>query len=148
MEGDCRFLPAASLEPSYQLTYTDSAGLRVAMDPAGFWLCPLKKGPPMSISTPYAPTKTMSAIAKIENLCPRFFPRNGRSIQMVDGVTIARYAAADMLLRVYENGRVAYQYYNNFKETELGGLTDIISKEKMDCNQITGRQTLPWQRIQ
>lgn len=144
----CRFLASQSLTPSYKFFFTDGAGKSVAMSAPGFWLCPLARVPRIVRAQLSPPEIAAAVFQAVENKCPRYFPNRSRAVRILDDVTIARYPEADMVLKVYANGQVTYQYYNNFQETSLGETKSVLNTALLSCNKIAGREIFPWQRIQ
>lgn len=144
----CRFLSAPSLTPSYKFFFTDGIGKPVEMSAPGFWLCPLGRVP-RAVKAVVSPPEIATAVFQaVEMKCPRYFPGRSRVVRMLNDVTVARYPEADMVLKVYTNGHVTYQYYNNFKETSLGETKSVLDMASLSCNNIAGREVFPWQRIQ
>ena len=144
----CRFLSSKSLTPSYRIEYTDEMGRKAKISQAGFWLCPLKMNEHLGVPDLKLPKFADSVISAVESKCPRYFPFSSRSVRADNSIIVVRYSESDMVLRLYPEKNVSYQYYSDFEEISLGVADDILNKpDSITCSSIHGRQTLPWLRI-
>lgn len=140
--GTCRFLHSRSLAAMGLGEKTQEQ-----REQSGFWLCGLERmegGAP-----PAAPTTRHDAVfARLEAQCPRLFPSGGDhgSIALAHG-EMRTYLSNEMKAYVYDNGEVFYKYYRALNPVLVGSIQDIMAgRAKLDCNRISGRSGLPWER--
>jgi hypothetical protein len=132
-----------------------SAGYEAMMRPqpgkvtpaAGFWLCTLKYPVPIVPEREQPlPPHTAEVLAKIEQMCPRFF-RGGGGAARVEYGAMRHYPDSDMRVYVFDNGRVMYKFWRAMNPVLIGTVESIMDgTAKLDCSYIRGRSGLPWDR--
>lgn len=113
----------------------------------GFWMCPLLRLPAQAVPTvSLVPARTEAAFDRVEQMCPRFFPRGHSSVPIQGGV-LRQYPRSDMKIYVMDNGQVKYKYWRSINATLIGTVEEVLDgKATLDCDRIRGRSGLPWQR--
>jgi hypothetical protein len=143
-EDQCRLLLSAGLAGMASSRLSD----QVALGVHGFWLCPLARHASERArkAAPVA-ERTEQVFKKLERTCPRIF-RPGETVSLkIPNGAVRGYPGSDFKLYVLDDGRVIYKYYRALNAVVLGDMDTVLSPGfTMDCDQITGRTGLPWER--
>ena len=115
---------------------------------SGFWVCPLRYPVAAAVEQvkPVSP-KVEAVFARIERLCPRFFPPGSSETLHIRGGALRRYAESDMKLYVLDDGMVMYKFWRTLNAAQIGTVDGVLTgKDVVDCKNIRGRGGLPWDR--
>lgn len=113
----------------------------------GFWMCPLRHPvePALQESQPMNPL-TEAAFARIEQMCPRFFPPGAKTM-LINGGALRHYPHSDMKVYVLNDGEVLYKFWRALNPVLVGRVDAVLAgTAKLTCENIRGRSGLPWQR--
>lgn len=115
--------------------------------PMGFWLCSLEYPVPFVPEQQQPlPVGTAQVLARVEQMCPRFF-RDGSAVMRIESGALRYYPSADMRVYVLDDGRVLYKFWRALNPQLIGTVEEILAgKGKLDCTNIRGRSGLPWER--
>lgn len=138
----CELLRSAGME-----LIGPSAPKKGSNEVAGFWLCTLR------YPVPYIPERqeplpahTVEVLAKVEQMCPRFF-RNGATAIRIEGGAMRHYPDSDMKIYVFDTGQVMYKFWRALNPVQIGTVQTILDgTAKFDCSNIRGRSGMPWDR--
>lgn len=142
-DASCRLLRSKGLSTfgAKTLANPDDTAL------SGFWICPLRyiADRPANAEPRVFPADRV--FAKVESMCPRFFPPGGAATQLIPSGSYRHYASTDFKVYVFDNGSVMLKYWRALNFEQIGSAADVLAgKASLDCNNIRGRSGLPWER--
>jgi hypothetical protein len=143
-QAPCTFLKSEGLRTMATKKRVVSAEVESQI---GFWLCPLQRSA-ATVESPASvpPDRIQEVFARVEKMCPRFFPPGTGSVRIVGGF-LRQYPASDMKVYVLDNGEVRYKFWRALNAVRIGSADEVLQgKAIMDCDRIRGRSGLPWQR--
>ncbi|MEJ6021469.1 hypothetical protein [Ramlibacter sp. PS4R-6] len=123
------------------------AGREPPKEPVGFWQCSLKRQDAVN-PVPQEPVspQALQALAKVEQMCPRFF-QHGEGVLRIPHGVVRHYPDSDMKVYVLNDGRVLYKFWRALNPVEIGTVAGLLDgTTKFDCSFIRGRSGLPWNR--
>jgi hypothetical protein len=143
----CRLMLSAGLAGMASSRLSDEAAGHPGVH--GFWLCSLvRHASSQRASQPSAiPERSQKVFEKLERTCPRIFPPGDTGSLRIPAGAVRGYPSSDFKLYVLDDGEVVYKYYRALNPVTVGIAEVILGASfTMDCNKITGRSGLPWER--
>ncbi|MBE7939431.1 MULTISPECIES: hypothetical protein [Ramlibacter] len=145
--GACRFMPSRGLVAMAERKLGQgSPGTAARLN--GFWLCPLQHGAnPQARKAAAIPARALAAFERLEQACPRLFPP-GDAIGLRIPLGVVRgYPSSDFKLYVQDDGIVWFKYFRALNGVRVGTVDEVMKPGfHMDCDHVTGRTGLPWER--
>ena len=115
----------------------------------GFWICDLRYpvAPPDLPLPVHEEALAAQVFGKLEEDCPRIFPRGEGIASRVKGGSVRSYPSADMKVYLLDNGDVLYKYWRALNPGRVGRAGDVLGPGfHMDCTTVRGRSGLPWEK--
>ena len=141
ISGDCHFINAPGLVKMARRAYELSAESPLKL---GFWSCPLayQAGIADAAAANVPPAKVQDVLAKLGELCPRFFPPGEKAaLRIADGWL--RHYSSETKVYVLDNGEVWYRYWRSLNPVLVGKSSELLAGEvRLDCLGVRGDG--PW----
>lgn len=102
----------------------------------GFWTCPVayESGLAQQAASRVPPPEVPQALAKLGELCPRFFPPREGSLRRLHDGWVRGYPDAQTRVYVMDNGEVWYQFWRSLNPVLVGRTVDLLAGEvQFDC---------------
>lgn len=117
----------------------------------GFWICPVVRasGPIAQFQEDDAEKRRLAPVfERVEQKCPRFFPRGGGTDTRADGLMMRHYVASDTRVYLDEASQVLYfRYFRALNMTRLGAVDEVLAgRFEVPCDKLPGRYQPPWDR--
>jgi hypothetical protein len=145
LDGDaCELVPSRGLAALNRKRKAE----RPESERSGFWICPLRYPVAAApVQAKLASPRTEAAFARIEQLCPRFFPAGNSETLRINGGALRQYAESDMKIYVMDDGTVLYKFWRALNAVRIGTVDGVLGgRDVVDCKNIRGRTGLPWDR--
>ncbi|MCU0956012.1 MAG: hypothetical protein MUF55_01455 [Hydrogenophaga sp.] len=115
----------------------------------GFWFCPIRTSGeriPEPLDAPLAP-ELDDVFARIEQRCPRIFPRGNAQTRPNDDGVGRSYNHSDTSIVVNPLGYVYFKHMRALNPSVLGHVDEVrAGRFEIDCDRIPGRYVPPWAR--
>src|SRR5205085_6253641 len=101
----------------------------------GFWTCPVtyQAGLVAAKAPESGPPEVQQALAKMGELCPRFFPANETQLLRVASGWMRAYSSQTRVY-VLDNGEVWYLFWRSLNPIRLGSVPELLHGEvTLDC---------------
>lgn len=139
-----RLVASRNLRVEGRCSYIDSPAMaQIAMpdgkeDPPrmGFWTCPVtyQQGLAQDARPPAPPKQVLQALARLGEICPRFFPPAEASLRRLHDGWVRGYSDAQTRAYVLDNGEVWYHFWRALNPVRVGRTEDLLAGEvQFDC---------------
>src|SRR4051812_6519394 len=133
VSGDCGFFEAPGLLAITERARRLAAGEEIPK--LGFWTCPVAYEASLAQATPpdTPPPQVQQVLAKLGELCPRFFPPDEHHL-LRSGAGWLRVYSSQTRAYVLDNGDAWYQFWRALNPVRLGTAPDLLQGAvTLDC---------------
>ena len=136
IDGQCGYIGA----PAFQrMAERERSAKTPSQLVPGFWSCPIVYDPRavarQRVEQP--PEAVLRSLARLAELCPRFFPNDGGILRLPDAWT--RHYTTETRVYVTDSGEVWYKFWRSMNPVFVGRVDKLLAgKVEIDCNAIRG----------
>ncbi|MBC5782794.1 hypothetical protein H8N03_07535 [Ramlibacter sp. USB13] len=134
VQGQCRYFDSPGL---LFMALRDRGPQEGPPPKLGFWTCPVVYDPTVasaaSNQTPPVPAQVQDALAKLGDLCPRFFPQGEMQLRRLSDGWVRNYSSQTRAY-VLDNGEVWYHFWRALNPVRVGKSAELLAGEvQLDC---------------
>jgi hypothetical protein len=130
VEGRCSYIHSPGMA---QIAVSEG---REEQPRLGFWTCPVayREGLVQEAAPAAAPKEVLQVLAKLGEICPRFFPPAVASLRRLPDGWVRPYADAQTRVYVLDNGEVWYHFWRALNPVRVGKASELLAGEvQFDC---------------
>lgn len=130
VDGACSYIHSPGLA---QIAITEGKEEPPKM---GFWTCPVayRPGQAQEAKQPAAPPQVLQSLARLSDICPRFFPPAEASLRRLHDGWVRGYSDAQTRAYVLDTGEVWYHFWRSLNPVRVGTTSELLAGEvQLDC---------------